>query len=361
MADFSSIFAPLQQQGGGGVPFPTFERTEATANQFKRKIVMQEALERDLAPEDGDAFYKYTQRRLFELGDLEGAFAVEGQRQALSTQQEESLIERLKLQNTIRGTDIRERTEDRQQAEADLEAGITGGFEMSPEGNEVFVERDANKNIVSVKNLGGASVEVNLPGPGVAGTEFTKSELGKIQGKIVQAKASLGRMVNIQQTFDPGFLTVQGKLEASMLDIKDRFGKAKGDEKRRLSEISRFRQNTKQNLNRLVNELSGAATSEQEAARISGEIPTDKDGPTRFKAKMDNSIRLAKLAVARYSFMLGQGIPKEQIIEMVTSGRAVDLDGMEDIMNQEIARLKAQNPGASAAEITQLAKDLFGL
>jgi len=46
-----------------------------------REKVMQEALEQDLSPEDGEKFFGYVSRRLMELGDAEGSLMVDQRRQ----------------------------------------------------------------------------------------------------------------------------------------------------------------------------------------------------------------------------------------------------------------------------------------
>ncbi len=80
MADLSNLF--------GSPPAPRALRPTgfeggAKAQEFKRAIVMREALEQDLAPDDGLDFFKFVGRRLFELGDAQGAFAVGQQAQQL--------------------------------------------------------------------------------------------------------------------------------------------------------------------------------------------------------------------------------------------------------------------------------------
>jgi len=88
MPELSSLFGARPRQGR-----PTGFETKPKANQFKRSIVMQEALERDLAPDDGADFYKFVGRRLFELGDTEGALAVSAQAQQILGRQAQAQAE----------------------------------------------------------------------------------------------------------------------------------------------------------------------------------------------------------------------------------------------------------------------------
>lgn len=83
MADLSRLFGAPQQQQRRNV----FDLASPKANQFKRQIVMKEAMEQDLAPDDGIDFFKFVGNRLFELGDTEGAMAVSQQAQQLSAGQ----------------------------------------------------------------------------------------------------------------------------------------------------------------------------------------------------------------------------------------------------------------------------------
>lgn len=77
-----------QQPVVGGDPFsqavgsigaaargPIMDTQAAASNQSQRirERVMKEAIEKDLAPDDGDAFFSFVGRRLGELGDFQGA------------------------------------------------------------------------------------------------------------------------------------------------------------------------------------------------------------------------------------------------------------------------------------------------
>lgn len=99
MADPRNFFRSPVQTGGQntGALLAGQKQTE-----FTRQIVMREALEQNLSPEDGEKFFKFTGRRLFEMGDIEGAFAVaDKQREfgAMRAQAEQEQFERaLKLE-----------------------------------------------------------------------------------------------------------------------------------------------------------------------------------------------------------------------------------------------------------------------
>ena len=84
MADLSQLFGGVPQAQGRRNPFAL---SAPHANNIKRRIVMREAMKQDLAPEDGDDFFQFVGNRLFELGDTEGAFAVQQQRQQMQAQQ----------------------------------------------------------------------------------------------------------------------------------------------------------------------------------------------------------------------------------------------------------------------------------
>ncbi len=76
MADLSSLFGAAQPARGRR---DYFGLAAPHAARFKRQIVMREAMSQDLAPEDGEQFFKFVGRRLFELGDMQGAMAVNAQ------------------------------------------------------------------------------------------------------------------------------------------------------------------------------------------------------------------------------------------------------------------------------------------
>lgn len=205
--------------------------------------------------------------------------------------------------------------------------------------------------------------------------DLTKASETALQGKVLDATAVLSRLKGIEATFDPKHLTIPNQIANLGRDAVERLGgQLNPQDKAALQTFTTFKQNTMNNLNRTLQELSGAAVTPQEGNRIKQELPSMNDGPTAFKAKMDNAIQLQRAAIARQQYFLQNGIPLneaiarqfplEQFIENVASQGAPPLgSGQGNQMNVQGPPLDAEEQslveqlrqqGRSDAEIQAL-------
>jgi hypothetical protein len=156
----------------------------------------------------------------------------------------------------------------------------------------------------------------------IGGTPGGNAQLGRtvasqVQQKAINTSELASRTASIAKDFDPTFLELGTKLSNWWAS-----GKAKidsdllgDDEKRGLNKFAQFQSRALGNLNRLLNELSGAAVSPQEAERLRAELPDpgsgwfDGDDPVSFRSKMERILTDANAALARYRFYQATGIP----------------------------------------------------
>jgi hypothetical protein len=138
-----------------------------------------------------------------------------------------------------------------------------------------------------------------------------------VQQKAINASEIGSRVASMMKDFDPKFLQMGTKLSNWWSS-----GKAKinsdllgDDEKRELNRFAVFQSRSIGNVNRLLNELSGAAVSPQEAERLKAEVPNpgtgwfDGDDPITFKSKMERIVTDTNAALARYRYYQAVGIP----------------------------------------------------
>lgn len=208
------------------------------------------------------------------------------------------------------------------------------------------------------------------PGKSIQATtgQVPKATQGKIGEKQFVATEGLARLKEVQAAFDPKFLQLGTRLQMAGKDLKDFVGmNLDPADKQELTDYSVFRRRSIDNVNRLLNELSGAAVSPQEAERLKASQPNagsgifDGDAPTNFKAKMDDTIKQSRNAILRYSYALSNGMnPLKTGVELADVPKLVEKRGGE--IEKEI---KTAMPTATADQIrmevkARLAKE-FGM
>jgi hypothetical protein len=150
----------------------------------------------------------------------------------------------------------------------------------------------------------------------IAGTEpgWSKKVEGSIQEKLFNVREGLVRLNQIRQTFQSRFQQLPTRLAAAWGGTKSFLGMELSPEETKLvGDYSDHKQNSIENINLYIKELTGAQMSASEADRLRlavadpGEKWWQGDNPIDFQRKMENSARKLKLAAARYTFALQQG------------------------------------------------------
>lgn len=215
-----------------------------------------------------------------------------------------------------------------------------------------------------------------MTGRGEAGKALLDSvQLGKtarnqVDEKELNATELLSRLNTIAGQFDPKFLTIENQLKNYGLSWADSFESLRGrvppEQLQELARYTTFKQSSIENLNAYIKEITGAAMAVAEGERIRKGAPDpEKDSPTQFKAKLDNSVKATQLAVIRYRYLRKngfQGQPWRGSGE--DAARMLPLPQMDNILNRRATEiyngLKASNPRAQEQQIRDAARAQLG-
>lgn len=205
--------------------------------------------------------------------------------------------------------------------------------------------------------IGGAEGAI---GPG----ELTAPTKNKLQESIVTATDQLDRLNSIGESFDPKYLTVQGKALGVGLKLKDigggMFGQMTPQERDYLRRYSTFRADSGKNLSAILNQLSGAAISPAEADRLKRGIPNEDDSPSEFQAKYRSAVRDVTRATMRANWALKMGIGVRSVDQL---SRQMPLNAIDQVYAERANQIWQEMGGAPEARqrAVQLANQEFGL
>lgn len=185
----------------------------------------------------------------------------------------------------------------------------------------------------------------------------------KIEEKLLNSTEALSRVKDIRTSFKPEYLQLGTRFGAATSSMKDFVGaKLSPEETQQLSDYTGFKRASVDNMNRLLNELSGAAVSPVEGTRIAASQPNagtgvfDGDSPTVFKRKMDDVTKQMQYATLRYNYALKNGMnPLKTGIALEKIPELIEKRGAE-IEKQ----IKASNPGAQQDIIDKQTKLQLG-
>ena len=201
---------------------------------------------------------------------------------------------------------------------------------------------------------------------GVRGTPggLQKPTAAKIEEKQIAANEGLARISNIVKSFKPEFQEIPTKLGVAWSSLKSKLGaNLPPEDKARLEEFGVYKQNSLENINLYIKEITGAQMSEKEANRLRKAMPDPGDGifggddPVTFKAKLINTYKKLRMTQIRTNYYLSTGIGEDTLKKLVVSGNVISYEQMEKMLDERgeehAARLKKQNPNIGAS-------DLFG-
>lgn len=220
----------------------------------------------------------------------------------------------------------------------------------------------------------GKGFSVTLPDGTVisagGGPDVQRKTLSAAEEQVVGIDDSLARLDAIRATFDKDFLTVGGKLAAKVTSLKAKFGigDVSPEEKQFLTKFSDFTRNAIENINLSIKFLTGAQMSEKEADRIRlgspdpGEGIFGGDDPITFKAKLDSVDRALRLARARKTILLREGINLDTLTQEGRNRQfeATTLDQVEKRINDRAKQIRKENKGISEDGIDRMLKEEFG-
>lgn len=221
---------------------------------------------------------------------------------------------------------------------------------MTADGPRWMNRRDA----VGQPAVPGQGISVTVPGPNGpttvqsgpgAGTarpgNMAQPTLNRIEEQIVNNTARLQRVRDVAAAFRPEFLQIGPQIRNWAASAQERLGmQITPEQRQRLEAYTDFRSRAYTELTQTLREMSGAAVTEGEAARLLAAIgDPSRDSPTEFQTKMNNVIRTVSLANARMHYYRRNGL--QGALD------ATPLSDMQGIINRrgdEVANaLRAQN------------------
>ena len=125
-----------------------------------------------------------------------------------------------------------------------------------------------------------------------------KSVKTKVQTTLLSGEQLLENLTLQEIQFQPEFLTAKGKIRYEFLKKKefvlgDKANLSKEDEAY-LSNYSSWQQTNLQYFNQYRKEITGVAAGEKEMGWLQASIPSEKDTPTTYAAKLKNQISIQK-------------------------------------------------------------------
>ncbi len=246
-----------------------------------------------------------------------------------------------------------ELTPDLEEQLLDIGAALNEGDAILPQIDRTVTQSDLDSPAARKTRLDQKLAKSDLQSP-------TKN---KIEEKLLNSGESLSRIKSIQSSFKPEYLQLGSRVGAAASSMKDFLGtKLSPEEAQQLSDFTGFKRASVDNMNKLLNELSGAAVSPTEGTRIAASQPNagvgifDGDSPTVFKRKMEDVTKQMQYATMRYNYALQNGmnplktgIALEEIPQFIEE-RGAEIEG----------KIKNQYPDMPQAEIDKQTKLQLG-
>jgi len=219
----------------------------------------------------------------------------------------------------------------------------------------------------------GQTINVNTGSPALQ-----KPTINKLEESIKNTTEGIDRLDAIGQQFSPRFLTTPNRALMAVYNQADKWNiPLDSDSQKELAESSQFLQDSINNINLYIKYITGAQMSYQEADRLRlaapdpGEGVFGKDGPTKFKAKLDNAVKGAKLARMRAVYIRQKGMSVKEVRDGDRDDVAfpISLSQMQSIYDDRGEALERQmkkdNPAMEMSDIVSRVraqlKEEFGM
>lgn len=181
---------------------------------------------------------------------------------------------------------------------------------ISPEDAALAKQKALNAGTMSMvtdPKTGGVSFSMGLGDN--KRENLQSSTKNKLEEQQVNINKAYDRISSFYNSFNEEFLQLPQQLRYGTADFLNKLGAEFTPElKAKKDAYDKFRSRVTNNLSITLNELSGAAVSKEEAARISASLPTMDDSPSAFKSKMDAVMQNIRLSKMRYTYFSKQGI-----------------------------------------------------
>lgn len=169
-----------------------------------------------------------------------------------------------------------------------------------------FINADGDKQTLNISTKDGLAKATELTANGydivsqsIAGKSVDdltqKSNKTKLAETVIKGTDLLSNLKRQELLFDDEFLTIDGKVKFEFLKQKDKVANLTKkpltvEERGYLDRYSTWLQTNQQYFNDYRKSVTGVAAGEKEIGWIQESIPSDKDTPATFKAKLKNQI-----------------------------------------------------------------------
>jgi len=191
-----------------------------------------------------------------------------------------------------------------------------------------------------------AASKAKAPQVNVYTGDLSKPTATEVEKNVLSNAEAVSRLNSIYGTYRPEYLNIPFRAKQEWTNITGKFQKISPKDRDVLTGYYSFKQNSLQNLNKTIKDLTGAAMGVQEADRIIASLPNagstilGGDSPVEFEAKLNNAIEQTKYALARQTYALKNGIKKD-------AWEKIPLSDMPSIVNKradEIAKAYKLDP-----------------
>jgi len=194
-----------------------------------------------------------------------------------------------------------------------------------------------------------------------SGGAVTNKTQGEAENRMLEAGDTIAAVTNIRGQFRPEFQQIGTRGQMKVLALKDRAGTLNDDERTKLAEYSTYRAEAGQLMSGMLNQLFGAAISEQEMKRGESFLPNtgtglfDGDSPTEMDSKLKRYEDFTRKALMKAAYIQRNGLTVDQ----------VSIDQMPDLMRKRGDEISKEYAGLPPNEMMRAVKarlaDEFGL
>jgi GH24 family phage-related lysozyme (muramidase) len=199
------------------------------------------------------------------------------------------------------------------------------------------------------------------------GPALGKEARNDVDKKEINTTEYLSRLNSVKESFDPSFQQIETKLGMKWVEWMDSFKSGKKlvspEQKAAFEKFSVYKARGLNNVNNYIKEITGAAMTDNEAKRIRAALPDpgegifDGDSPSALAAKLDDAMRSARMAVARYRYLRNSGFTGDVTEEV---SKQYPLEDIPRIMKEKEAALRKaaqeRSPGANPDAIRDQVK-----
>tara|TARA_R100000655_G_scaffold56816_1_gene94985 strand:- start:18 stop:1097 length:1080 start_codon:yes stop_codon:yes gene_type:complete len=175
-----------------------------------------------------------------------------------------------------------------------------------------FINEDGDKQTLNISTKDGLAKATELTEKGydivsqsIAGknvSDLSKKSIGKTEETIIGGNELLANLENQKLLFKDEFLDYKGVLKYKLLLKKDKASGFTGvpltnEERQYVNSYSAWQQTNLQYFNQYRKIITGVAAGEKEIGWLQESIPSEKDTPNTYRAKLDNQIKIQKALI----------------------------------------------------------------